>query len=136
MKAASSEQQAILDLMARWRDRSVAGDVDALLEMLADDVVFLTPGNAPFGKKEFEAGFRKFSAGATMELNHDVREVHVAGDLAYAVSHLRVTTKPRNGGASVVTEGDILTVFRKSAGRWMLARDANLMPQAGNPDKT
>ena len=135
MKPVSSERQAILDLMARWRGRSVAGDVDALLEMLADDVVFLTPGNAPFGKKEFEARFRKFSASASMELNHDVREVHVSGDLAYAVSHLRVTTKPRQGGASVVTEGDILTVFRRSAGRWMLARDANLMPQAGNPNK-
>jgi uncharacterized protein (TIGR02246 family) len=127
--------QEILDLMARWRDRSVAGDVDALLDMLADDVVFLTHGNAPFGKKEFEAGFRKFSAAASMELDHDVREVYVSGDLAYALSHLRVTTKPRQGGAGVTNEGDILTVFRKSGGRWRLARDANLMPQAGNPEK-
>lgn len=121
--------------MSSWRRASRDGDVGALLQMVEDDVVFLTPGNPPIGRKEFEAGFRKFSAKATIDTEQDIRELKVAGDFAYAVSHLRVTMTPKQGGKPLVTEGHVLTVFRRSGGRWRIARDANLMPQAGNPDK-
>lgn len=131
----ASDGDGIHDLMSSWRRASRDGDVGALLQMVEDDVVFLTPGNPPIGRKEFEAGFRKFSAKATIETEQDIRELKVAGDFAYAVSHLRVTMTPRQGGKPLVTEGHVLTVFRRNDGRWRIARDANLMPQAGNPDK-
>jgi uncharacterized protein (TIGR02246 family) len=130
-----NDEHAIREVMARWRERAAQGDVQALLEMLADDVVFLTPGNAPFGREQFAAGFRQFSSRATIETDQDVKEVGVSGDLAYAVSHLRVTINPRDGGARMVNEGDVLSVFRREGGRWRLARDANLMPGAGKPDR-
>ncbi len=130
-----SDEQAIRDLMKSWRERAAQGDVQALLGMLADDVVFLTPGHAPFGRKEFEAGFRQVSAKATIDTQQDVKEVRVSGDLAYASSHLRVTVSPKAGGDKITTEGHVLSVFRKDGARWKIARDANLMPQAGNPDK-
>lgn len=131
----ASDDAGIRALMAEWRRASHAGDVEALLAMLEDDVVFLTPGNPPMGKKEFEAGFRKFSAKATIDAEQDIRDVQAAGDFACAWSHLRVTMTPKQGGKPLVTEGYVLTVFRRRGGRWRIARDANLMPQAGNPDK-
>jgi uncharacterized protein (TIGR02246 family) len=42
---------------------SEAGDVPALLALMTDDVVFMTPGRPPFGKSEFAAD---------AELNKDV----------------------------------------------------------------
>jgi uncharacterized protein (TIGR02246 family) len=131
----ASDDAGIRALMAEWRRASHAGDVEALLAMLDEDVVFLTPGNPPMGRKEFEAGFRRFSAKATVDAEQDIRDVEVAGDLACAWSHLRVTMTPKQGGKPLVTEGYVLTVFRRRGGRWRIARDANLMPQAGNPDK-
>ena len=130
-----SDEQAIRELMARWRERAAQGDVDALVDMLAEDVVFLTPGNAPFGRDKFAAGFRQVSSRASIQTAQDIHEVRVSGDLAYARSHLRVTMTPKDGSAALVNEGDALTVLRREGGRWLLARDANLMPGAGKPDR-
>ena len=130
----SGDEAAIRELMARWRRLSSQGDVDGLLDLLTDDVVFLTPNNAPMGKEQFEQGFRGFSAKASIDPQQEVKDLRVSGDLAYAWSHLRVTFT-QQGSKPVVTEGNVLTVLRKDGGRWRIARDANLMPYAGNPDK-
>lgn len=124
----SADEQQIRALMDEWRRATAQGDVEALLSMLADDVVFLTPGNPPMGKRQFEAGFRMFSAKALIHTEQEIKDLRVAGDLAYAWSHLKVTMTPKAGGEKLVTEGHTLTVFRKASGRWLLARDANLMP--------
>ena len=130
-----SDESQIRELLAAWRRATREGNVEALLGMLTDDVVFLTPGNPPFGRKEFEAGFRQVSARARIEAGQRVEEIRIAADFAYCRSHLRVTVTPNAAGNPVNTEGYVLSVFRKEGGRWRLARDANLMPQAGNPDK-
>lgn len=130
-----SDEQAIRDLMARWRERARDGDVDALVDMLADDVVFLTHSNPPFGRKEFAAGFGHVASKVTIDTQQEIKEIRVSGDLAYTLSHLRVTMTPKDGGAPLVNAGHALTVFRKEGGRWRLARDANLMPGAGKPDR-
>jgi uncharacterized protein (TIGR02246 family) len=57
----------------------------------------------------------------------DVREIRVVGDHAYAWSELTVTVRSPGGGAPVVRTGHTLTIFRKEGGRWLLARDANML---------
>jgi ketosteroid isomerase-like protein len=57
----------------------------------------------------------------------DIKEIHVEGNIAYMWSHLMVTvTLPRAGG-TLKRAGHTLTVLRKIDGRWLLARDANLL---------
>jgi uncharacterized protein (TIGR02246 family) len=129
------DEAAIRELLAAWRRGTGEGNVEALLAMITDDVVFLTPGNAPFGRKEFEAGFRQVASKSRIDVVQEVHDLRTTGDLGYCWSHLRVTVTPRAGGHAVTTEGHVLSVFRKEGGRWKIARDANLMPQAGNPDK-
>jgi uncharacterized protein (TIGR02246 family) len=130
-----SDEAAIRDLLVAWRLGTHEGNVDALLGMLTEDVVFLTPGNPPFGRDKFEAGFRQVSAKARIVAEQEVNELRCVGDFAYSLSHLRVTVTPKAGGNGVKTEGHVLSVFRKEGGRWKIARDANLMPQSGNPNK-
>jgi len=119
-----SDEQAIRDLMHTWLEASKANDTDACLSLLADDVVFRTVGQQPFGKEAFAApGQPKLK----IDPVHTVREVTVAGDMAYVVSHLAVTITPEQGESTKLS-GYILTVFRKQTdGRWLLARDANLL---------
>jgi ketosteroid isomerase-like protein len=56
----------------------------------------------------------------------EIQEVQVAGNLAYLWSKLRVDVTPP-GGEKICRAGHTLTVFRKSGGKWLLARDANLL---------
>src|SRR5438445_3847143 len=134
--ATATDEQQIRELMAEWRRLTAEGNLDGMLSLLTDDVVFLTPGNPPMTKDDFAKGFRDVSAKARIEARQDVREVRVSGDLASAWSHLTVVLTPKVGGKTSEASGYVLTVFRRSAaGKWLLARDANLVAGAGNPDR-
>ena len=122
--------------MADWRRLTAEGDLNGLLSLLSDDVVFLTPGNPPITKNDFAKGFREVSAKARIEARQDVKEIRVSGDMAAAWSQLTVVLTPNNGGTTSEASGYVLTVFHRSpAGTWLLARDANLAAGAGNPDR-
>jgi len=133
----ADDELQIRALMADWRRLTADGDLNGLLALIADDVVFLTPGHAPITKDDFAAGFRQVSAKASIESTQDIREIRVSGDLAYAWSHLRVVLTPKGDvGKPWESSGYVLTVFhRSSPGTWLLARDANLIAGAGNPDR-
>lgn len=123
----TEDERAIRDAIATWMRASAEGDTATVLSLMADDVVFLVPGHAPFGKEAFAAA-QQGLAGARIEGEADVREVRVAGDWAFCWSHLRVTMTPQDGGAAVRRSGHTLSIFHRLAdGRWVLARDANLL---------
>ena len=48
-----SDDEQIRQLVATWFTASKAGDVDTVLSLMTDDVVFLVPGRAPVRKDEF-----------------------------------------------------------------------------------
>ena len=49
------DERAIRDLVASWMKASEAGDVQTVLSLMADDVIFTVPGREPFGKDAFRA---------------------------------------------------------------------------------
>lgn len=123
-----ADERAIRELHETWMAAVNAGDVSLLLPLMADDVVFLSPGRAPFGRAAFPAGFadghRQFELRCTSEL----QEVVVAGELAHSYARDVLSLLPRGGGARVELAGHRLTVYRKQAdGRWLLARDAHTL---------
>jgi uncharacterized protein (TIGR02246 family) len=56
------DERAIRELMEQWREATRRGDLDTILGLMADDVVFLTPGRPPMNKQGFTAGFQSFAA--------------------------------------------------------------------------
>ena len=54
-REASHDERAILALLDTWMAASRAGDLETLLSLMADDVVFMVPGQEPFGKEAFAA---------------------------------------------------------------------------------
>ena len=130
-------EQEIRQVMDEWRRLSAQGDVDGLLALATYDVVFLTPGNPPIRRKEFAEGFRQVSAKTRIDSTQDVRDIRVSGDIAYAWSELSVVLTPNDdAGKKWENSGHVLSVFHRSAtGKWLLARDANLMTGAGKPDR-
>jgi uncharacterized protein (TIGR02246 family) len=126
----SEDERAIREVIAAWMSASEAGDVDAVLNLMADDVVFLVPGREPFGKKEFAAAARTMS-GARLKARNEIRELSVQDGWAYLRSYIEVEMVPP-GGSLVRRAGYTLTILRKEAdGRWRIARDANLLTATG-----
>jgi uncharacterized protein (TIGR02246 family) len=123
-------------LIERWHDASAAGDLQTVLSLAADDVVFLTPGREPMDKDAFAAAFGAWAGRARLESRQDIKEIHTTGDLAYCWSHLSVDMTSLETGKGDHRAGQVLTVFRRSpAGSWVLSRDANL-PTANAPAKS
>jgi uncharacterized protein (TIGR02246 family) len=122
----SEDERAVRNLIATWMAATLAGDLDKVLSLMADDVIFMVPGQAPFGKEAFAATSRGMKD-ARIDGKSKVEEVTVAGDWAWSRTHLTVTMTPPNGPA-IRRSGYTLSILRKKPdGAWVLARDANLL---------
>jgi uncharacterized protein (TIGR02246 family) len=122
----NADERAIRELVTKWMVASEAGDLDTVLALMTDDVVFMVPGRAPFGKDVFADAARKMKD-MRLQGTSDIKEVEVLGDWAWIRNHITVTMTPP-GGVPVRRSGYTLTIFKKqSDGRWLLARDANLL---------
>lgn len=124
----TSDEKQIRDLVATWHRATKAGDLDTVLSLMTDDVVFLTPGRPPMTKADFAAASQSQAAGPRPEFDSalEIQELQVAGDWAFMQSHISLTVTPP-GGDPIQRAGHTLTVFRKFGGKWLLARDANLL---------
>ena len=122
----TDDERAIRALVARWLEASRAGDVAAVLELMTDDAVFMVPGREPFGKEAFAASAQAMRT-VHMDGTSDIRELQVLGDWAYLRNFIEITITPPEG-ETVHRSGFTLTILRKQPdGRWLLARDANLV---------
>ncbi len=123
----SDDERAIREVQAAWMDASAKGDLPRVLSLMAEDVVFLVAGRPPFGREEFAASFAAGSQKAQISGSAEFEEVVVVGEVAYARGKLAMSVTPLDGAVKKLA-GYTLTVFRKLAdGRWVLARDANLL---------
>jgi uncharacterized protein (TIGR02246 family) len=122
----TDDEHAIRDLVATWMTASQAGDVATVLSLMEDDAVFMVPGREPFGKETFAAAAQGMKD-MRMEGTSDIRELKIFGGWAYLRNYIQVTVTPP-GGTPVRRAGYTLTILRKQPdGRWLLARDANLL---------
>jgi uncharacterized protein (TIGR02246 family) len=126
----NQDERAIRELIARWFDHTERGQVEPVLELMTDDVMFMVVGRAPFGKKEFAEGARQMQS-ADVTARGDVVEVTVRGDTAWARVHIDVVLNTPDG-KSIRRSGFALSILTKEPdGRWLVTRDANLLGPAG-----
>jgi uncharacterized protein (TIGR02246 family) len=123
----TKDEREIRELVDRWMAATREGDLPTVLSLMTDDVIFMVPGQPPFGKQ----AFAKASEGmkdVRIDGTSDIQEVQVMGDWAYLSNHLTMTVAPPRGGKPMRRSGYTLTILRKAAdGKWRLARDANLL---------
>lgn len=122
----SDDVRAIQKLIERWMKASQAGDTAAILNMMSDDVVFMTCGREPFGKEAFATASDSMK---DMRIDGiaDIKEVGVTSDWAWARTHLSITVTMPDGKQNR-RSGYVLSIFTRDVdGRWMIARDANLL---------
>jgi uncharacterized protein (TIGR02246 family) len=124
-----NDEQAIRELIATWLHATQAGDVEAVLELMTPDVVFLVAGQpAMKGRDAFEKGLRSALAAHAIESHSEIEEIEVSGDMAFSRTKLSVTITSKHGGTPLLRTGHTLSILRKGTdGRWRLSRDANLL---------
>lgn len=124
----SADERQIRELHSAWIDAVNIGDLDRLLRLMADDVVFLNPGQAPFGRAEFSKNFLDAHRQVRINCTSELEEVVVVSDLAYIWSRDALSVTQRPSGEVMQLSGHRITVYRKQTdGRWLLARDAHTL---------
>lgn len=125
----TEDARQIRELIATWLRASAADDLETVLSLMADDVVFLLPGRPPMrGREEYAEASRAMIGKMRIEGTPEIQEVEVFGDYAYCWNFLSITVTPAEGGAPMHRAGNILSIFRREPdGRWVLFRDANLL---------
>ncbi len=124
----NSDEQQIRALIDTWISASRNGDLDTVMNLMTEDVVFLTPGNPPMHRKDFAAGSASMMNSVRIDGRSDVQEITVTGDIATCWTRLEISVTPLTGGATVKRAGNTLSVLRRGAdGQWRIWRDANML---------
>ena len=119
------DEQAIRHMIDTWLAASKRHDLETVLNLMADDVLFITPGREPFGKETF-ASSNEEMRDVEMDADIDIKEIKVLGDWAWMRSFLRLTVT--KNGESTKRSGPILTILNKRPdGQWVIKRDANFV---------
>jgi uncharacterized protein (TIGR02246 family) len=125
-----TDEQQIRQLVQTWMNATQAGDTKTVLSLMSDDVVFLVTGRPPMvGKAAFAAALegQPGQARPTFEGKSEIQEIKVLGDIAYMWTKLTVIVHPPGGAPPITRAGNTLTILRKETGKWLLARDANML---------
>ena len=121
------DELAIRALVGRWMKASAENDLDTVLGLMTDDVIFEVPGMEPFGKLAFAANSRSMGD-MRVEGTSDIVELQINGDWAFLRNHLRIAVIGPDGALAQRRSGYTLTLLRKeSDGQWRVMRDANML---------
>jgi len=132
----TQDEQAIRTLVATWMEATRTEDLDRILELIDDDVVFIGAGRPVMrGKAPFVELSRARQGKARVDGTVETQEVRVFGDWAYVWNQLSVTVTPEGGGEPMRMAGPAMSILRKKPdGRWVVFRDANMVtPQGISP---
>jgi uncharacterized protein (TIGR02246 family) len=124
-----NDEQEIRELVATWFSATRAGDIDKVLSLMADDVIFLVCGKPPMrGKAAFAEGLSALKD-VTIDASSEIEEIKIIGDWAYMWTHLTVTMTPKKRGTSQKRAGNTMSILNKQNGAWCLVRDANMLAE-------
>jgi len=120
-----ADREAIARQISEFIRAYEAQDLAGVMDYYAPDMIKFRQGAAPESKGQTEervAGvFREYSG--RLSVVND--EIVASGDLAYTRGTLKLTLTARSGpgaAAPVVVERRFLEIWRRSGGRWLVAR--------------
>ena len=131
VRDAQADERAIRELVDEWLTACENGDLTAMLNLLAEDVLFMVPNKEPFGRDAFAQAYRETKK-IKMKTSSEIQEIKIIGDWAWMRNFLRATFTDANGKSSTHS-GHVLTILNKRPdGSWVIARDANLLTPEGS----
>jgi uncharacterized protein (TIGR02246 family) len=124
MNSSDKDIQAIKQLATDWRSGWLAGDLDGLLSLYADQPVLMPQGQPPvYGKDAIRLLYEAVLRDVTIESQDTLMEVEASGDWGYFWSTYSLTATPRGGGEVIDSEGkSLFIVKRQPDDSWRIAR--------------
>ena len=129
--AAATAPRRVVDEAAHlahvhYTDAINSNDIDSLMGMMTDDVVFLAAHSPPMvGKAAVRAWAAAYYDTFKTHWDKDNKEFVVTGDWAFERYGYRSTDTPKAGGKPVIDTGWGLVIYHHDAdGKWRVARDA------------
>ena len=124
----ASDEREIRTVHSIWIDSVNAGDLARLLTLVAEDVVFLAPGQAPSGREGFSSNFTAAHQQMRICCTSELEEVVIVGEVACTRSRDALSVTLRAGEKAAQFAGHRMTLYRKQRdGRWLLSRDAHTL---------
>jgi uncharacterized protein (TIGR02246 family) len=132
MMSTPRDEQEIRQLVSTWMAATKAGEAEKVLSLMSDDVVFLIPGQPVMRKAGFAAAARAQAGkdAPRFDGTSEIQEIKVLGDWAFMWTKLTVIVTHPGGGDPIKRTGYTLSILKKENGRWVLARDANMLASA------
>jgi ketosteroid isomerase-like protein len=72
-------------------------------------------------------------ASPKIEGTSEIQEIKVSGDWAFMWTALSVVATPRDGSPVMTRAGHTLSILKREEGKWVLARDANMLAPVQSP---
>src|SRR5678815_2534801 len=95
-KSMTEDERAIRNLVDTWMSATRASDIETVLNLMADDVIFMVAGQKPFGKEAFAAASRRMT-NVRFEGRSNIEELKVLGNWAYLRNYIDMTITPQQG---------------------------------------
>ena len=129
------DEEEIRNLVTTWLAATKAGDVETVLSLMADDVVFLVPGQ-PVMRRAESAAAAKSMSGPNAPQFDGKSEIQICGDWAFMWTKLTVVVTPPGAAQRITRAGNTLSILKKQGTKWLLARDANLLTTVPRSDSS
>src|SRR5256714_15428709 len=94
----ASDEREIRTVHSIWIDAVNAGDLARLLALVAEDVGFLTPGQAPFGREGFSSNFMAAHQPMGICCPSELEVGVVVSEVAYTRKRDALSGTPRASG--------------------------------------
>lgn len=124
MTAEDEIRSAIRSFATAYRN----GDIDALLACYSDDLIKDRAGAPSESKAQTAQRVRQVFRSHRTDIDVQVSEVLVGGDLACVRGAFTVTLHPREGGSPVSIARRYLEIWRNEDGAWRVIRTMDNEP--------
>jgi len=128
----SADVDGITRGLQRWAAAINARRVDAVLDLVSDDVVFAQPQGPTYAGKAavhwlYRAAFRTYDVNERLQCD----DIRVVGKLAMVRVTVRITLTPKTGGGAIAfIEQDAIRFRRHPNGEWKIVSRSHLGPSA------
>jgi uncharacterized protein (TIGR02246 family) len=114
---------AIMERYQAWMQAIRDGDLEAILDIYAEDATYMPPGKPAFSGKQALREIWGSYLQREEFVAHYAPTIHIseAGDMAYDIGRYRITMK--NDGRSVAFEEKYVVVWKLIAQRWKAVVD-------------
>jgi uncharacterized protein (TIGR02246 family) len=120
--AASDSPESI---NAAWKKAVLAGDIEAVVALYANDAVGWFPGTASAkGKDAIRQAYVGLLKGNNISaVEFTDTQSHLCGDMAVLWGSFTMTVTPKSGGAATKSTGRFTEVLKHDGGKWLFAVD-------------